>query len=130
MDTNQDALRALIEAERQANIDGDVDAFMALRAPDFTAMPPGMLPIHGASAVRKFIAQSVQEGTVTELSFTTEDLRVSGDLAVARVTGNGSMQLDEGAEMKATLSFLFIARRSGADDWLWLHCAWNVLPSA
>lgn len=123
-----EAIRNLIEAERQANLAGDVEAFMALRTPDFTAMPPGMPPIHGTEDVREFISQSVQGGSVTDLQFETEDIRIDGDLGVAYVKGQGSMLLPDGAEMNARLSFLFVARRGADDAWSWIYCAWNVLP--
>ena len=62
---------------------GDVDGVMACCSDDVVMMPPNGPVVVGAEAVRAWLAEFLEQFTA-ELSTTTEDLVVEGDLAYAR----------------------------------------------
>ncbi len=81
------AIEAMREAEEAAIVAGDVDAFMALFASDAMAMLANEPAIVGADAIREWAEELMEGMTLTFESYETENVRVSGDLAVEYYTG-------------------------------------------
>jgi ketosteroid isomerase-like protein len=77
------AIRANTEVFDTAMRAGNVDGFMTFYADDAVLMPPNAPAFNGAENVRKFWGGLLAAGT-TDVDLTTDDVIVSGDLAVER----------------------------------------------
>lgn len=85
--SEREAVRRIIE-EHNSNVcrwyaSGEVDALAQLFTEDCWQMPPHSEPLVGRAALRDFWAQAVQWGEWL-LTLETQDVVVSGDLAVER----------------------------------------------
>ncbi|HJQ39189.1 MAG TPA: DUF4440 domain-containing protein [Thermoanaerobaculia bacterium] len=76
-------VRANTEAFDAAMRAGNVEGFMAFYADDAVLMPPNAPAFNGAENVRKFWGGLLAAGT-TDVNLTTDNVLVSGDLAVER----------------------------------------------
>lgn len=76
-------IRANTEAFDAAMRAGNVEGFMAFYADDAVLMPPNAPAFNGAENVRKFWGGLLAAGA-TDVNLTTDDVLVSGDLAVER----------------------------------------------
>ena len=77
------AVRANTEAFDAAMRAGNVEGFMAFYAADAVLMPPNAPSFNGAENVRKFWGGLLAAGA-TDVNLTTDDVLVSGELAVER----------------------------------------------
>ena len=84
-----DAIRHLAAEMAEAEASGDVAFLKGVLAADVVIMPPGIPPIEGVTACAESIGEvldDVQREFERQLSYTTTEVRVSGDLAVERGT--------------------------------------------
>lgn len=83
MSADELAIRALIAHWIEATREGDVDAVLALMAPDAMFLLPGQPPMHGREAFAASLRGALGENTI-ESSSEIEEVAVSGDMAYCR----------------------------------------------
>ncbi|SHH23537.1 SgcJ/EcaC family oxidoreductase [Massilia sp. CF038] len=83
MSADEVAIRQLIERWLQATRDGDVDAVLALMAPDVVFLVAGQPPMQGRDAFERSL-RSVLAAHAIESTSTIEEVVVAGDLAYCR----------------------------------------------
>ena len=104
---------------------GDVEALLALRTEDFTAMPPGQNPVSGKQAVSAFLSGMFEQVSIQE-TVVSEDIVVSGDLAYDRGTFTGSATPKAGGDpMELNGKYLWIARREENGSWRYAVQMWS-----
>jgi ketosteroid isomerase-like protein len=81
-----DAVNAGFSAGLEA---GDVEALVAYYDPEAVVMPPNVPGSRGTAAIREGLAGMLSAMTITDMTFTTHDVHVAGDMAVE--TGAYSM---------------------------------------
>jgi uncharacterized protein (TIGR02246 family) len=82
-----DSIRETIE-QHNANVvrwyaEGKIDLVAGVFTEDAWQMPPNSPPLVGREAIRKFWSDAVKSGKV-EFTFDTEDIQVSGNMAIER----------------------------------------------
>jgi uncharacterized protein (TIGR02246 family) len=118
---NADAAQAL---ER-----GDTTAMVAHYTDDAIVMMPNMPAFRGRDAYRSGVARMLKEMSVTDAAFTTEDVMVSGDLAVETGTYAMTMQPRRGGAMKDTGKYITVWRRQSDGSWKIVRDISNADPS-
>ncbi len=128
MSADELAIRALIARWIEATRDGDVDAVLALMAPDAMFLLPGQPPMHGREAFAASLRGALGENTI-ESSSVIEEVAVSGDMAYCRtrlsvtiISKHGKLPLQRSGH---TLSIL---RKDADGKWLLTRDA-NLLAS-
>lgn len=128
MSADELAIRALIARWIEATREGDVDAVLALMAPDALFLLPGQPPMHGREAFAASLRSALGENTI-ESSSVIEEVAVSGDMAYCRtrlsvtiISKHGKLPLQRSGH---TLSIL---RKDADGKWLLTRDA-NLLAS-
>lgn len=128
MSADELAIRALIARWIEATREGDVDAVLALMAPDAMFLLPGQPPMHGREAFAASLRGALGENTI-ESSSVIEEVAVSGDMAYCRtrlsvtiISRHGKLPLQRSGH---TLSIL---RKDADGTWLLTRDA-NLLAS-
>ena len=120
------AIEARREAEQAAVVSGDVDAMMALMTPNAVSMPPNQPASVGTDAIRAQAEEFLGEFTITLESFETEDVRVSGDLAVEYYAGVwSSTPVGGGVTVTANIKGLHVLERQEDGSWKIVYDTWN-----
>ena len=120
------ALRRLLEADREASELADVDGMMALRTDDFVSMPPNQSAVEGSQAFRQFLGQMFGAFKPSSVSFVWKDLVASGDLAFARGEFEWTMIPTSGGEPIADSGkLMLVIRRQGDGTWKLARAIWN-----
>ena len=83
MSADEMAIRQLIERWLQATRDGDVDAVLALMAPDVVFLVAGQPPMQGRDAFERSL-RGVLAAHAIESTSTIEEVVVAGDMAYCR----------------------------------------------
>lgn len=128
MNSDEQAIRTLIERWIGATLSGDVEAVLSLMAPDAVFLVAGQPPMQGRDAFSASLRGALDENTIESVS-EIDEIEVSGDMAYCRtrlsvtiVSKHGNLPLQRTGH---TLSIL----RKGADGkWLLTRDA-NVLAS-
>ena len=118
MNSDEAAIRALIERWMEATGAGQVEAVLELMAPDAVFLMPGQPPMEGRDAFARNMGGALSENTIESAS-EIDEITVSGDIAYCRtrlavtiVSRHGQLPLERRGH---TLSIL----RKGADGkWL------------
>ena len=105
---------------------GDVEGVMACCTDDIVLMPPNAPAVVGADAVRPWLAEVFEQFT-TELSTTTDDIVVSGDLAYARRSFEWTLEPRAGGErFTETGKVILIYKRGPDGTWKAAVDMWNT----
>jgi uncharacterized protein (TIGR02246 family) len=116
------AIEAMREAEEAALVAGDVDATMALFSSDAMLMLANEPPFVGADAIREWVEALTEGMTISFESYETEDVRVSGDLAVEYYTGVWTMTpLDGSDPVTENNKGLHVYERQEDGSWLIIY---------
>ncbi|HEY0061573.1 MAG TPA: SgcJ/EcaC family oxidoreductase [Telluria sp.] len=83
MSADEQAIRQLIERWLQATKSGDVDAVLALMAPDVVFLVAGQPPMEGRDAFEHSLRSALASNAIESHS-TIEEIVVAGDLAYCR----------------------------------------------
>lgn len=111
------------EWERAEN-QGDPSIIDRHAAADVVAMPPGNPPIVGGDASKNFLREWFSRFDV-EVEYTSEEIVVSGDLAIDHGTAFQRMvPTGEGDPIEGTYSYLWVYRRTG-EGWKQVRAIWN-----
>lgn len=118
MSADTDAIRALVGAWISETRAGNVDAVLALMAPDALFLVPGQPPMQGreafASGLRGVLAHSVVES-----SSEIDEIEVSGDMAYCRTRLSVTITSKHGqVPLQRTGHTLSILRRGADGKWV------------
>ena len=105
-------VKGLDEAWVAAAKKGDVEAIVALYAPDAVYYAPDAFEVRGTAAIRKSYADWFGAVTVTDAKFDST-YSMSGDIAVAYGTATVTMQPKGGAAQTVTLRVTEVAKKIG-----------------
>ncbi len=113
-------IRATIAPWRQACVDRDWDALLALCTDDIEISGPGEPKVSG-DAVRAWLENYPIIKTMT---FDFDRIEISGDLAAA--SGSGTMLLEvEGQDATENFDFIDIFRKDASGTWLYSAVNFN-----
>lgn len=115
------AIRATMAPWRQACLDRDWDALLALCTEDAVFAPPGEPQVARPGLKAWLEAFPIMK----EFDFSFERVDVSGDLGTA--IGNGTWTLEvEGQEVSASFKFADVLRKHPDGSWRYAHVIWNT----
>ena len=121
------AIEAVREAEEAAATAGNVDAFMALIADDAMNMQPNGPPVVGADAIREWLEGFMETFTIEFNRYDTDEVIVSGDLAVERFSGVWTLTPTDGSDpVTETVKGLHVMQRQADGSWKITHDVWNT----
>jgi len=104
---------------------GDMDGVMMCCTGGVVMMPPNAPAIVGADAVRSWFAEFFEQFTA-DMTTTTEDLIVDGDLAYARRSFAWTLTPKAGGEpIRESGKFVMIYRRDEGGTWKAALDIWN-----
>ncbi len=104
----------------------DVDAVVALYAPDSVLLPPNESPVSGIAAIRPRYAEFFQTHQ-PELRFVIEETELADDLAYVRGRTLGTIRGLGGLGDQAIDDvFLMILRKTGSGDWKISRLMWHA----
>jgi ketosteroid isomerase-like protein len=111
------AVRRAIDGWRNAVNAGDIDRILQITADDFEIMPPGQSALSGGSA-REFLKGFVGQFAADLQPFTNEEIIVSGDWAIQRLTYHLTLTPKSGGDpITERGDGLHILRREPGGSW-------------
>lgn len=114
-------IEELRKKELQAVLAGNIDSLMAIRTDDFTAMLPGMPAVEGKEEVRKVLEGMFGQMKEFEHNTITEEIIVSGDLAIHRGTFTDKITLKSSDDTIAYEGkFLWVLQRQDDGSWKYI----------
>jgi len=129
MSADEQAIRELIAHWLQATREGNVEAVLALMAPDVIFLVPGQPPMQGRAAFEKGLRGVLSTHTIESRS-TIEEVVVVGDLAYSRTQLSVTISSKHGnLPMQRTGHTLSILRKGADGKWLLTRDA-NLLGAA
>ncbi len=126
VEADRAAIEAVREAEEAAANAGNVDGFMALIAEDAMYLQPNGPPLIGADAVREWLEEFMEATTVEFNRYDTEEVIVSGDLAVERFSGEWTLMPKAGGDpVTEGIKGVHVMERQADGSWKILYDVWN-----
>jgi ketosteroid isomerase-like protein len=126
----------LILQRFQSGIDGFIaegdperaaDAYLEIHAPDAVLLLPGAPPVEGHSAIRPFIVDFAQSYEFRFPDWVSEEVIVSGDVAVHRFSGTAIMIPRAGGDtIREDRKYMDIWRQSPSGEWRISRHMFNV----
>ena len=86
---DEELIRAVLSATEAANNEGDVDAWLALFAPEAVYMAPGAAEVRTTAGLRR-VAEAGFSANATTVTIEPQEIVVCGDWAFARTRVTGS----------------------------------------
>jgi uncharacterized protein (TIGR02246 family) len=121
-----EAVRAVPEAERAAYESGNTAALADLVTDDVVVMPPNQAALHGRQALVEWETALAAQMTVTFQSYQSDDIQVSGDVAIERYSGSVTFTPKAGGEaMSETMKGIHIYRRQADGSWKISQDIWS-----
>jgi uncharacterized protein (TIGR02246 family) len=118
MQSDEQAIRNLIETWHAATRDGDVDAVLALMAPDVVFLVAGQPPMQGRDAFERAMRTMLTNHAVESTS-EIDEISVVGDMAYCRTRLSVTMISKHGkTPMQRTGHSLSILRKGADGQWL------------
>lgn len=128
MNSDELAIRALVERWLEATRNGDVDAVLSLMSPDVVFLVAGQPPMHGRDAFGVSL-RAMLAGCAIESSSTIDEIAVSGDMAYCRTQLSVTITSKHGKlPILRTGHTLSILRKGSDGKWLLTRDA-NMLAS-
>ena len=119
------AIEALLDAELNTLVAGDVEANTALLTSDALILPPDEPPVSAADAAA-WSATFLEQFDVTEAEYLRHDISVHGDMAVDYYYGVITMSpIGSDESTKATMKGLHILARQADGSWKIRYDIWN-----
>jgi uncharacterized protein (TIGR02246 family) len=119
------AVRAAQDRELAAVSSGNIDSALSVYAPDVMMMPPGEPAMNGHEALRKWLDAMYKDYSFSG-KYTSSDVQVSGDLAVAHYVGEMTMTPKKGgAPMTEKLKGVHVYKRQPDGTWKVAQDVWN-----
>ena len=129
MNTDEAAIRTLIANWHAATRAGDVDAVLALMAPDVVFLVPGQLPIRGREAFGHGMRAMLANYTI-ESSFDIQEVEVVADMAYCWTHLTVKVLSTVGAlPMQRSGNTLSVFRKTADGQWMLTRDA-NLLGAA
>jgi uncharacterized protein (TIGR02246 family) len=117
MSADEQAIRKLVERWLRATREGDVDAVLALMAPDVVFLVAGQPPMQGRDAFATNL-HAVLAGNVIDSVSQIDEITVSGDMAYCRTQLSVTVTSKHGKlPMRRTGHTLSILRKDGDGAW-------------
>ncbi len=118
MSADHDAIRQLIETWLRATREGDIDAVLALMAPDVVFLVAGQPPMEGRDAFAQGL-QSALANSAIESTSEIDEITVCGDLAYCRTRLSVTVTSKHGKlPLQRTGHTLSILRKGSDGKWL------------
>ena len=119
----------MLRRELTAVSDGEAEAFFAILTDNAVLLPPNDLPKQGEE-LHQWMRDFLRNFNVEILSYTEEEIAISGDLAYHRYTLGWTVTPKAGGESVSTyLKGIHILRRESDEDWKIAREIWNADPS-
>lgn len=125
-ETDRAAIEAIRAAEQAAAEAGDVEGFVALMASDMMVMAPNAPAVSGIEASRQWVEDFMGAFTVSFSEYNSDDVVVSGDIAIERISGVWTVTPKAGGEpVTEWVKGVHIYRRQADGSWKMTHDLWN-----
>ena len=122
---DEEAIRALLGGWGRAATAGDVDALMKYYVAEPAKLGPGRPAMEGADAVRSMFT-GVLAGATIKTELIPQDIRVSGDLAVARGVQTGvATPKAGGPASELHVKWVGVYVRQADGSWRCAYDIWN-----
>lgn len=118
------AIEAAIARFDSAMNAGDVDAIVAMFAPDAVSIPPDAPPATGSDAIRKLWTDFLAQGKVKTHNV-GKQLWISGSLAAGWGTYTADVQPAQGSPVHETGEFAGIWQKQADGSWKGVMNIWN-----
>lgn len=120
------AINAAQDRELAMAATGNADSMATVVTSDVEVMPPNEPAVHGLDAVKKWAETMFSEASVSG-RYTSSDVTVSGDLAVARFTGELTITPKAGgAPVTERIKGIHVMKRQPDGSWKIAQDVWNA----
>lgn len=120
-----------LERHAQALSRGDVEAALQLYASDAIVRPANMDPVGGEAGLREFFTRWFAAMAIKEVAYTTEELRVHGDMAYQIGTYRGTLEMPGQRSVVDRGSFMIVWQHQPGGSWKYKRGIFNSsLPAA
>ena len=130
---DENAIGAVVQAYRNAWLNGEPEAVIATFTPDAVLQPSGLRPIVGEEAIRSFWWPSDGPATkVLAMELQVDEVGGEGKFAFVRGRGSLTFSYEQDGVVKtvsASSTFLNILRKGTDGSWKISHRMWNDLPT-
>ena len=117
MNTDEEAIRQLVERWIAATRDGDGDAVLQLMAPDVIFLVGGQPPMQGRDAFEKSLRTVLADNVIDSVS-RIDEIAVSGDMAYCRTSLSVTVTSKHGKlPLQRTGHTLSILRKGSDGKW-------------
>jgi len=119
------AINAVQDREVALVATGNADSLITIATSDAELMPPDEPGVHGRDAMRKWAETVFGQATMSG-RYTSSDVTVSGDLAVARYTADLTMTPKAGgAPVTEKIKGIHVMKRQPDGTWKIAQDVWN-----
>lgn len=119
------AINAAQDRELAMAATGNADSMATVVTSDAELMPPNEPAVHGLDAVKKWAETMFSQASVSG-RYTSSDVTVSGDLAVARFTGELTITPKAGgAPVTERIKGIHVMKRQPDGSWKIAQDVWN-----
>jgi uncharacterized protein (TIGR02246 family) len=112
-----DAIRAVLEDVKQADMSGDIDGLLSYYTEDVVSMPPDLPALVGKDALRAYYEDAFSQISIEKLEMTPEEIHVAGDWAFSRGKFEETVVPSAGDPFDVVGKFLFILHREADGSW-------------
>lgn len=120
------AVNAVQDREIAMVATGSADSLATVITSDAELMPPDEPAVHGLDAVKKWAEETMFSQASVSGRYTSSDVTVSGDLAVARYTGELTITPKAGgAPVTERLKGIHVMKRQPDGSWKIAQDVWN-----
>ena len=119
-------LDRLREQTQQAERDGKASFFDEVAADDIVVMPPNLPAVVGRAATVEFMRDFLGAFDL-QISYTSEEVQVHGDIAFDRGTYAQTMTPRDGGESTPEKGkYLWVHSRDSDGEWKFMRVIWNA----
>ena len=112
-----DAIRALMEQVKHADMSGDIESLLAHYTDDVVSMPPDLPVLVGKDALRAYYERAFSQLSIEALEMTPEETHLAGDWAFSRGKFEETVVPTEGDSFDVVGKYLFIFHREADGSW-------------
>ena len=112
-----DAIHALIEEVKQADMSGDVEGLLACYTDDVVSMLPDLPAMVGKDALRAYYQEAFSQLSIESLEMTAAETHVAGDWAFSRGKFEETVTPSGGDAFDVVGKYLFIFHRESDGSW-------------